>query len=156
MIVNTELAISKGCDQKDKWETPPRLYQQLDDEFQFTLDPCCEEHTAKCNRYYTEEEDGLFQSWKGEIVFVNPPYSRGNIDKWVRKCYLESEYATVVGLLPVSSSSDWWHKYLIGKAELRFVNKRIRFIGAPFTAPFSSIIVIWGRESSVKSFEQNK
>lgn len=159
MIVNTELANSTGCDQKDRWETPQRIYDKLNDEFGFTLDPCCEAKTAKCEKYYTEADDGLSQCWAGEIAFVNPPYSRRNIDKWIKKCYKESgafklsNYSLVVALLPVSTSSDWFHKYIIGKAEIRFVNKRIRFIGAPFTAPFSSMIVIWGR-LGVKTFNQ--
>jgi site-specific DNA-methyltransferase (adenine-specific) len=153
MIVNTELANSSGCEQKDKWETPPHIYNKLNDEFHFTLDPCCEPETAKCCKFYTEDDNGLTRSWKGETVFVNPPYSRGNIDKWVKKCLHESRSATVVALLPVSSSSDWFHKYIIGNAEIRFVNKRIRFIGAHFTAPFSSVVVVFGG-SGIQSFNQ--
>lgn len=154
MIVNTGLARSKGCDEKDRWETPTRIFEKLDREFNFTLDPCCELHTAKCDMFFTEEIDGLSKSWIGENVFVNPPYSRGNIDKWVAKCLSESlSLSTVVALLPVSSSADWWHKYIVGKCEMRFVNKRIRFVGAPYPAPFSSVIVIFGR-SGIKTFNQ--
>lgn len=62
---------------KDDWETPQWLFNQLDDEFHFTLDPCCTAENAKCRKYYTKAENGLEQDWKGETVFCNPPYSRG-------------------------------------------------------------------------------
>lgn len=150
MIVNTELANSKGCDQKDRWETPCKIFEPLNAEFQFTLDPCCETHTAKCEKYFTEEENGLAQDWVGEIVFVNPPYSRGNIDKWMEKCYNESlKGSTIVALIPVSTSAKWFHNFVWGKAEIRFYKGRIRFNGAPFTAPFSSMIAIWKQDGSI-------
>lgn len=156
MIVNKQLAESKGVDQKDLWETPQHIFQKLNEEFGFTLDPCCTKETAKCNHYITPEIDGLRESWEGHVVFCNPPYSRGNIDEWVKKCFLESlnPNTKVVALLPVSTSSDWWHDFIVGQSEIRFVNKRVRFVGAPYTAPFSSVIVIWGGEG-VKSFKQH-
>jgi len=144
MIVNKELATSKGCDNKDKWETPQFIFNVLNEEFSFTLDPCCDVNTAKCKNFFTEKEDGLIQSWKNEIVFVNPPYSRGNIDKWMKKCYEESLNGTkIIALIPVSSSSNWWHKYVWNKSEIRFYKGRIKFVGAPFTAPFSSCLAIY-------------
>lgn len=51
------------------WETPAYLFEELDNEFHFTLDPCATPKTAKCYKYYTEEEDGLAQDWFGETVF---------------------------------------------------------------------------------------
>lgn len=145
MIVNQELAKSKGCDQKDLWETPDYIFDPLNTEFDFTLDPCCEIRTCKCPKGYTPLEDGLSYSWQGHRAYVNPPYSRGNIDKWVEKCYLESvkPNTIVVALLPVSTSSNWWHEWVWKKAELRYVKGRIRFKGAKHTAPFSSVIAIY-------------
>lgn len=73
----------------NEWETPQDLFDKLDQEFNFTLDPCATDENAKCDRYYTIKEDGLKQSWKGETVFCNPPYGR-QIKDWVKKCYTES------------------------------------------------------------------
>lgn len=144
MIVNTELARSVGHLNKDLWETPGPLFWSLDAEFDFTLDPCCTIETAKCQKFYTPEIDGLAQSWESERVFCNPPYSRGNIDTWVKKMYDEQMNAElIVGLLPVSTSATWFHDFVYHKSEIRFIKGRIRFVGAPFTAPFSSMIVIW-------------
>ncbi len=144
MIVNKELASSEGHLQKDKWETPIKLFKTWNSQYCFSLDPCAEEHTAKCEKFFTEKEDGLIQDWSGEIVFVNPPYSRGNIDKWMKKCYDEAQKGVqIVALIPVSTSSGWFHKYVWKHSDLIFIKGRIRFNGAPFTAPFSSALAVY-------------
>lgn len=155
MIVNGHLARSKGTDLKDLWSTPAHVFNKLNNEFNFTLDPCCTKETKKCPWYLTPKQDGLKVSWQGQTVFCNPPYSKGNIDLWVKKCFIESQKqnTTVVALLPVSTSAKWWHTWVVGKCELRFVERRIRFDNAPYTAPFSSVIVIFGK-SGIKSFNQ--
>lgn len=144
MIITKELSKSKSIN-KDKWSTPKWLYDTLNEEFKFTLDPCAEHHTAKCKKYFTMEDNGLYQPWRGGTVFMNPPYSRGNIDKWVEKAYLETgnPKTKVVGLLPVSTSSKWFHNWIYKLAEIRFIEGRIKFEGAKYTAPFSSMVAIW-------------
>jgi len=57
----------------NEWSTPQKLFDYLDNIFDFTLDPCCTKDTAKCSKFYTDKEDGLSQSWENEIVFMNPP-----------------------------------------------------------------------------------
>jgi len=57
---------------RDDWETPPEIFNPLNEEFEFTLDPCATPRTAKCTKYFTPEQDGLRQSWAGEVVFMNP------------------------------------------------------------------------------------
>ena len=71
----------------DEWATPKLLFEKLNDEFRFTLDPCATETNHTCEKYYTIEDNGLSKSWMGEVVFCNPPYS--NIGAWVEKCYRE-------------------------------------------------------------------
>lgn len=145
MIVNTELSRSTGHLQKDLWETPDHIFRPLMKEFVFTLDPCCTIETAKCLYFHTPETDGLSQSWHGHTVFVNPPYSRGNIDKWMDKCYNENlkNGTKIVALIPVSTSSTWFHKYVWRQCDIRYYKGRIKFVGAPYTAPFSSMLAIY-------------
>ena len=69
---------------KDDWETPQSLFDQLDEEFHFTLDAASNDQNAKCEHHYTVENSGLEHSWEGETVFCNPPYGR-NIGDWIRK-----------------------------------------------------------------------
>lgn len=150
------MIVAEPIKDKDKWETPDHIFEKLNEEFGFTLDPCCEPHTAKCDKFYTPEEDGLSKCWQGETVFCNPPYSNYNIDKWMEKCYLESlkPNTTVVALTAVSGSARWWHGFVLNKAELRFIERRVKFVSAPYTAPFSSVIIVFGK-SGIRSFSQN-
>ena len=48
----------------NEWETPKWLFDKLNKEFHFTLDPCCTPINRKCDKYYTKEDNGLLQSWK--------------------------------------------------------------------------------------------
>ena len=52
---------SNSCE----WTTPDALFQQLDDEFHFNLDPCSTDANAKCERHFTIADDGLSQNWGG-------------------------------------------------------------------------------------------
>lgn len=72
-----------------EWATPQDFYNTLDAEFGFTLDPCATQDNAKCEKFFTEEDDGLAQSWKGHVVFMNPPYGRV-IGHWVKKAHNEA------------------------------------------------------------------
>lgn len=54
----------------DLWATPQNLFDDLNQEFKFTLDPCATETNAKCHKFYTIEQDGLKQNWGGIIYSV--------------------------------------------------------------------------------------
>lgn len=135
---------------KQDWVTPDWLFKTLDDEFHFTLDAAASERNAKCEKYYTEADDGLKQKWVG-IVWCNPPYNKA-IKKWVKKAYEESlTGTTVVMLIPARTETDYWHNYIFGKAEIRFIHGRVRFLyedGAESrNAPFPSAVVVFGTGS---------
>lgn len=49
----------------DEWSTPQSIFDELDSEFHFTLDPCATDQNHKCMLYYTQNEDGLLQDWGG-------------------------------------------------------------------------------------------
>ena len=51
--------------QTDEWSTPQELFDNLDKEFNFDLDPCATKENAKCSLFYTKEQDGLSKSWGG-------------------------------------------------------------------------------------------
>ena len=57
----------------DEWETPQDLYDQLDREFRFDLDPCSTDENHKTPWYYTKDQDGLKQSWGGAKSMVQSP-----------------------------------------------------------------------------------
>jgi len=127
---------------KDEWETPQELFEQLHQKFLFTLDPCCDESNAKCEQYFTKEDDGLIQSWAGHRVFMNPPYGR-SIGKWMQKAYEEFlNGTTVVCLVPARTDTIWWHEYAT-KGQIIFLRGRLKFGGSKNSAPFPSAIVVF-------------
>jgi len=133
-----------------EWETQSDLFELLNYEFHFTLDPACTEKNKKCNKYFTKEKDGLSQDWGNEIVFLNPPYGRG-VDKWIEKSYNESVFngATTVCLLPSRTDVSWWHKYVRMAYEIRFLKGRLKFghntHSANNSATFPSAIIVFKR-----------
>ena len=127
-----------------EWATPKPFFNKLNEQFNFTLDPCAQSHHALCSRYFTAEEDGLKQDWQGHRVFVNPPYGRG-IKEWVRKCYEEStkKDTTVVMLIPSRTDTKYWHDYVMKADELHLIKGRIKFGGGTNSAPFPSAVVVF-------------
>lgn len=133
----------------DEWGTPQDFFNQVDKEFNFTLDAASTHENAKCLKHFTKEDNGLNQSWKGEIVWINPPYGgRGTIEAWVKKAYDESlNGVTSVLLLPVRTDVGYWHDYCM-KGEIRFIRGRLKFENNDLnetknSAPFASAIIIF-------------
>ena len=54
----------------DEWYTPDNVYNELDAEFNFNLDPCATKENHKCPMFYTKEENGLNFSWGGRGYFA--------------------------------------------------------------------------------------
>ena len=130
--------------ESNEWETPQELYDELNKGYGFTLDPCATEKSAKCDKYYTKEDDGLSKDWSGEIVFMNPPYGR-EISKWVKKAS-ETRSAVVVCLIPSRTDTKYWHNYIFSKAhKIMFIKGRLKFSGHKNSAPFPSAIVVFDK-----------
>lgn len=132
-----------------EWGTPKWLFDQLNEEFHFTIDVCASHGRQMVERYWDPETDGLKQRWYGETCWMNPPYGR-EIKHWVEKARraVQVGRATVVGLLPARTDTAWWHDHIIGaSAEVRFLRGRLKFLDAKgverHPAPFPSAIVIW-------------
>jgi phage N-6-adenine-methyltransferase len=112
----------------EEWETPQELYDYLNLDYRFTLDPCATHKTAKCEKYYTEEDDGLSKSWEGETVFMNPPYGR-DIKHWIKKAYEEGQKpkTMVVCLIPSRTDTRYWHDYCMKAWKINFIKGRLKF-----------------------------
>lgn len=132
----------------DNWATPQDFFDNLNEEFHFTLDPCANEENHKCDLFFTKEQDGLTKDWGGRVVFCNPPYGK-EIANWVRYSYEQSQKpnTTVVMLIPARTDTRYFHDYIYGKAEIRFIKGRLRFGDATTAAPFPSMVVIYRKSS---------
>lgn len=125
-----------------EWATPLWLFNSLNAEFGFTLDPCATAANAKCRKFYTRAEDGLSQDWNGETVFMNPPYGR-TIGQWVQKAHDTWRSGnTVVCLVPSRTDARWRHDHVM-KGEIRLLRGRLTFEGGRYPAPFPSAIVVF-------------
>ncbi|MDQ7226961.1 DNA N-6-adenine-methyltransferase [Staphylococcus haemolyticus] len=128
----------------NEWTTPQYLFDELNEEFNFTLDPCATDENAKCSKYFTIEDDGLSKDWSNDVVFMNPPYGR-EIKKWIKKAYEESlNGATVVCLISARTDTTYWHDFIFDKADdIKFLKGRLKFGNSKNSAPFPSAIVIY-------------
>lgn len=150
---------------KADWETPDSLFEELNDEFRFTLDAAASPNNAKCDRFFCEPHwyrshhaDAMGRLWYGR-VWLNPPYGRG-VSEWVDKAARAAFYTAqvVVMLVPARTDTAWWHDYIwdrnrnmprtllddgVTPIELRFLCGRLRFKGAPASAPFPSAVVVF-------------
>ena len=140
--MNKEVLFSS---KEEVWETPKDFFDKLNDEFHFTLDPCANKDNAKCNEYFTEEQDGLIKDWGGHVVFCNPPYGR-KIYNWVKKCFYESKKPNtiVVMLIPARTDTRYFHEFIYYKAkDIRFIKGRLKFGNSKNSAPFPSMVVVF-------------
>lgn len=125
----------------NEWTTPENLYSYLDSIYNFTLDPCSDGKNAKCDKYFTIEDDGLIQDWSNDVVFMNPPYGRG-IKDWIKKAYEESvKGATVVCLIPARTDTQYWHEYCMKSSSITLIKGRVKFGDGKNSAPFPSALV---------------
>ena len=149
----------RGATERDNLGTDPALFAKLDERFGFTLDVAATDANAKCERYYTLEDDGLAKSWAGERVWCNPPYSQ--IGAWVQKAWREwlspQRPALIVMLLPANRPEQAWWQDLVEPMRDRspqfrteFLRGRQRFvmpgaekIGPNERPPFGCVLLIW-------------
>lgn len=141
-----------------EWETPKKLFDELNQEFKFLVDACSSTKNTKCLVRY---DDCLTTHWLINNHFMNPPYGR-DIIKFIKKAYQESLYCLVVCLVPARTDTKWWsvfwdrenHKPKPG-VQVRFLEGRLKFEldgksivsnkGQAMSAPFPSAIVIMNR-----------
>jgi phage N-6-adenine-methyltransferase len=150
----------------DNLETPVEMFAPLHERFGFTVDVAALPHNAKLPRYFTPESDGLEQSWSGERVWCNPPYS--DIEEWVKKAWFEFERPDygegapaemIVMLLPANRTEQgWWPRQVEQRRDrgytrglrVEFLSGRPRFIKYGFDKvepnqrpPFGCCLLIW-------------
>lgn len=157
-ITNHPQQVAKrgASDTVDERITPQWLFDEYDRLHHFTVDAAANASNTKCIRYFDRASDGLVQSWRGERVWCNPPYS--NIKAWTEKAFIETSLdgcELVVMLLPANRTEQaWWQAFIEPLRDqndgirTRFLAKRINFgvpgnEGAKFNSspPFGLVVV---------------
>lgn len=131
---------------KEDWATPLKVFEELDEEFDFLLDAAASEWNHKCLFYYTKDDDALSRPWYPfQRIWLNPPYSR-QMKVWIKKAREEAKKgATVVLLVPSRTDVAWFHDYVHEQAEVRFLRGRLKFErpdGPKDAATFPSMVII--------------
>lgn len=127
----------------DQWATPQNFFNELNKIFHFEIDVCADSDNAKCEKYFTEEMDGLKQEWKG-ICWMNPPYGR-EIGRWTSKANESYKNgATVVCLLPARTDTKYMQEHVFANAKyVGFVKGRLKFGDGNGSAPFPSLVAVF-------------
>ncbi len=98
------------------WATPRPLVCLLDAHFgPFDLDAAAAPWNAVCSRYVTKRDNVLKNPPRARRVWLNPPYSRGMLDKFVglaRKLVLSGHWGSCTLLVPHYSSEGWWQRHV--------------------------------------------
>lgn len=105
-------------DMKNSWGTDPVIFHAMDKEFNFSLDAAANDQNHKCEWYLTKEDDAMNCDWvmsiqdhasiKDSAVWINPPYGKGFIKKFMDKCIEEkSKGVTSVLLVPATLDAKW-------------------------------------------------
>ena len=135
---------------KERWCTPPEVFEPLMDEFGFDLDAAADTQTTRLERYIDPTVNALNgQVWHGDRIWLNPPYGR-KLEPFVRRAFAEAQRGILVAaLIPFRCRADWWHSCVLYKApQVRCYRKRIKFLrpdGTPgdYTMTCDSCLVVW-------------
>jgi phage N-6-adenine-methyltransferase len=153
----------------DDRATPPEVFGPLHDRFGFTVDAAASAHNAKCERFWTADDDGLAQPWGGERVWANPPYSYPNLPAWVAKAWQEwkdSNPGLIVMLVPANRTEQQWWQEMVepyrdmpnSDLHVEFLPGRMRFltpgqteVGPDERPPFGCCLLIWEARGAISS-----
>ncbi|HAN4977291.1 TPA: DNA methylase [Escherichia coli] len=141
------ILIGKHHGGSDCWRTPPLLFRNLHREFGFSMDGAATEHDTLLPRF---TDDIHNQSWVGEKVFCNPPYS--DIPSFLVKA---SESDLAVFLIPHRANTSYWLRHIYSNNhchEIRILHRAVKYLppaghnGLAIRSPFASAIVIFKSE----------
>lgn len=132
----------------DEWYTPKEIISALGE---FDLDPCAPINPlwSAARIMYNKNDDGLTRNWFGR-VWLNPPYSRPLLEKFIRKM---AEHGNGIALLFNRCDNAMFHDIIFPTATaMKFLRKRIRFYRPDGTQGHSpgcgSVLVGWGEENA--------
>jgi hypothetical protein len=102
--------------------TPKWLIERLGP---FDLDPCAAtDRPWDCaKRNYVEAANGLALPWEG-LVWLNPPFDRYQVGKWIRKL---ADHGNGIALVHARTEAEWFRPIWQDADLILFLDKRIKF-----------------------------
>lgn len=152
------VAHGRGDHERDERYTPRGMIEALHADWRFTVDAAgCAAAPASqiIGRWWDRKADGLRQSWDGERVWCNPPFS--SLRPWIEKAW--ASRAAVCMLTPANRMEQAFWQELVepyrdrldGVLRTRFLAGRPRF-GTPrapdgardmASPPFGCVLLMW-------------
>jgi hypothetical protein len=111
---------SRYVSNDDIW-TPAWVFEQLGLTFDLDVASSPLETNVPALKKYTQEDDGLSQTWHGR-VWMNPPYS--NPTPWVQKW---REHGNGVAFLPIAKAYWFMHLWHDPQIKICLLNKHMKF-----------------------------
>lgn len=136
-----------GKGRHQNWRTPRSLFEQLHQEFNFTLDGASEPGNGLLPVASTADQP---VPWGDHRVFCNPPWS--NIRPFLEKA-VEADAA--VFLVSARTNARWFHRALNLGAKVRFFPGRPKFElpehqGSGHNSPVDCLLLIFEKTSDLK------
>ena len=137
------------------WETPQELFDEACRKYKVrpSLDVCATRRNKKCALFFSK--DSLSKQWNRSF-YMNPPYGKGIIDKWIKYAYEQhvKHNVTAMALIFAKTETKWWHKYIQDVAEVYFIKGRVHFQlngkDVQNSAPYGSAWVIWRKNKNIR------
>jgi len=134
----------------EHWCTPPVVLEtvsKFNDGKSIYLDPCSNANSivGALEEWRLERDgDSLEKPWPSlGLAFINPPFGDA-LKRWAEKlAYEAARGVEIVALLPARTDTVWFTHVWSAQA-ICFWRRRLKFLGAPSSAPFPSCIAYWG------------
>lgn len=139
------------------WGTPKKFMEYLEFFFDWKpdLDAAASWKNAKAENYIDEEMDSLKSAWFGN-VWLNPPFGRVMLPKFLEKCNKQiksDRVESIYVLIPARTDTKWFHDIVMkGASRIYLIKGRFNF-DSPYShdganAPFPSMLVIYEKPRS--------
>ncbi|MBB3472782.1 DNA N-6-adenine-methyltransferase [Sphingomonas sp. BK345] len=132
--------------------TSPALIRAIERSFgRIDFDPCWHPASAVRPRAHLDVrrgDDGLRDDWSGDVVFVNPPWSKQK--RWLERAHdqwSKHKVGTAVCLVPAKTDTGLFHHVLSKEADVYFIEGRPHFFredGRSEATMVSAMVVMFG------------
>jgi phage N-6-adenine-methyltransferase len=125
---NVHVSNNSGC---NEWYTPEKYIEAVRAVMgSIDLDPASSETAnklIKAKKIYTKDENGLDQKWSGNI-WLNPPYSRGLIDAFMKKlAESKTDYDQACFLVNNATETKWFNTVGVVVDAFCLIKGRVKF-----------------------------
>ena len=119
---------------ENEWYTPPEFIESARKVMGIIdVDPASSEianKTVKAKKFFTKDDDGLKQKWKGN-VWMNPPYAQPLMSHFAEAItykFQNGEIEQAIVLVNNATETQWWQRMAGAASVVCFPKSRVRFL----------------------------